>query len=139
MGLLGETMRKLTILLLTLFLAACTGEASEMAANQPRSHDFSVLDEGTDRHRVVAELGEPLLSEEEDGRKIDIFRFVDGYSNPSRTGRTFVHGALNITTFGIWDLFGRPIESAFDGEEVKLKVEYDENDRVAHVIRFDDE
>lgn len=132
-------MRILTVLFCAVLLASCTGEASEMAANQPRSHDFSVLDEGTLRHRVIAEFGEPVLSEVENGRKIDIFRFIDGYSNPSRTGRSFVHGALNLTTFGIWDLFGRPIESAFDGEEVKLKIEYDENDRVAEVIRFDDE
>ncbi len=121
-------------------LAGCTGEASDMAASQARSHDFNVLEIGTLRHRVIAEFGEPVLTEKDAaGNKLDIFRFVDGYSNPTRTGRSFVHGALNITTFGVWDLFGKPIESAFDGDEVKLKVEYDANDRVSQVIRYDDE
>lgn len=126
----------LFILTLPLFAPGCTGGASKMAANQPRAHDLTVLKEGTLRHRVIAELGAPLHSEEKEGRQIDIFKFIDGYSTAARSSRSFIHGAMNIGTFGLWDIIGQPIEGGFSGKEVKIKVEYDEDDRVSFVKHF---
>jgi len=117
-------------------VGACTGDASHMAADQPRAHDMSVLKVGTLRHRVIAEFGTPVLTESPNGVKTDIFKFVDGYSTAAKTSRSFLHGAMNVGTLGIWDVFGKPIESSFQGEEVRLKVEYDANDRISFVKRY---
>ena len=121
---------------LVLVLSACTGDASKMAADQPRSHDMTVLKKGTQRHRVIAEFGKPVLSEVQRQVKVDIFRFVDGYSKAARTSRSCLHGAASVVTFGAWDIIGKPVESGFSGEEVRLRVTYDGDDRVNIVEKF---
>ena len=125
------------LLFVTLTLGACTGDASKMESEQPRAHDMSVLKAGTLRHRVIAEFGTPVLAEVRNGTKVDVFKFIDGYSTAARTSRSFLHGAMNISTFGLWDVFGKPVESGFSGREVKVKVEYDANDRISHVKRYE--
>jgi len=125
------------IFCLAVLLSACTGDASKMASEQPRAHDMSVLKVGTLRHRVIAEFGTPVLAEVENGTKVDVFRFVDGYSTAARTSRSFLHGAMNIGTFGLWDIIGKPVESGFSGNDVKVKVEYDTNDRISYVKRYE--
>jgi len=120
-----------------MFLAACTGDASKMAAEQPRAHDMSVLKIGTERARVVAEFGKPLLTEDRNGTTVDLFKFIDGYSKGARASRSFFHGAFNVVTFGAWDLVGKPMEGAMDGKDVQVEVEYDKDRRVSRVRRFD--
>lgn len=98
---------------------------------------MSVLKVGTLRHRVIAEFGKPVLSERKNGANVDVFKFVGGYSTAARTSRSFLHGAMNIGTFGLWDVFGKPVESGFSGREVKMKVEYDTQDRISFVKRYE--
>ena len=118
-------------------MGACTGDASRMASEQPRAHDMSVLKIGTLRHRVIAEFGAPVLAEISNGQKVDVFKFVDGYSTAARTSRSFLHATMNIGTFGLWDVVGKPVESGFSGKDVKVKVEYVQDDRIRHVTRFE--
>ncbi len=114
-------------------LLANSGCSVFMAANQPGKKDLSVLDEGTPRVNVVAELGAPVLSEEEDGHKVDLFAFTQGYSKGSRTGRAVFHGIADVFTLGLWEVVGTPIEATATGTDMKLKVVYDESDLVKSV------
>jgi len=50
-----------------------------MATKQPEKKDLSVLNIGTARSHVIAELGAPIISEETEDGKMDIYKFVQGY------------------------------------------------------------
>jgi len=43
-----------------------------MAAKQPSKKDLSVLEKGTERALVLSELGAPKVSEENNGKKVEI-------------------------------------------------------------------
>jgi len=104
-----------------------------MAAKQPGKKDLTVLQSGTSRDVVVAELGAPYLSEVQAGKKVDYYGFTQGYGTVTKTARAVAHGAADVATLGIWEVIGTPTESVFDGTEVRLKVTYDYADRVESV------
>jgi hypothetical protein len=121
------------VALLALFLGGLTGCSVFMATKQPEKKDLSVLEPGTSRKFVIAELGVPYLSEMEAGKKVDHYGFTQGYDTVTKTTRAVLHGVADIVTLGAWELIGTPTESAFDGTEVRLKVTYDYADRVESV------
>ncbi len=132
-----RAVRSVLLIAVLLLAAACTGDASRMAAEQPRAHDMSLLKIGTERARVVAEFGKPLLTEVRGATTVDLFKFIDGYSKGARASRSFVHGAMSVVTFGAWDLVGKPMEGALGGKDVQVEVEFDADRRVSWVRRFD--
>ena len=109
-----------------------TGCAVYMAATAPGKKDLSVLDPGTNRGFVVAELGTPVVSEERSQGKdrFDIFSFKQGYSGLTKAGRAFFHLAADVFTLCLWEIIGTPTEIAFRGTQMKAQVTYDENDGV---------
>ena len=120
--------------LLSIFtLLFITGCSVYMAATQPEKKDVSVLNKGTPRMHVIAEYGVPLHTEEKAGKKVDIFVFTQGYSTGARTGRALFHGAADVLTLGLWEVVGTPFEAVVDGTEIKVKISYDEADRVDHI------
>ncbi len=116
--------------ILALLLLIFSGCSVVMATKQPDKKDLSVLEKGTPRNMVVAELGTPSLTEEKDGSKIDTFKFTQGYSTVSKTGRAFMHGVADLLTLGLWEVVGTPIEAIATGTDMTVVVTYDENDRV---------
>lgn len=110
------------------FLTA--GCAVVLAAKQPDAKDLSVLNTGTPRTHVIAELGAPVWSGEKDGRKVDLFAFTQGYSKGSKAARAFAHGVADVFTLGLWEIVGTPIESVATGTQMKVEVTYDEKDMV---------
>ena len=101
-----------------------------MAAKQPGAKDLSVLNQGTHRSLVIAELGAPVWSGEKDGNKVDVFVFTQGYSTPAKTVRSLFHGTADVFTLGLWEVFSTPGEAIFSGTEMKVEVAYDEKDLV---------
>ena len=67
-------------LVMGLILWTNSGCSVSMAAKQPGKKDLSVLEEGTPRSHVIAELGAPVWSGEKDGNKADVFAFTQRYS-----------------------------------------------------------
>jgi hypothetical protein len=86
------------------------------------------------RTMLIAEYGAPILSEYKNERKIEIFKFIQGYSTGAKVGRAFFHGAADVVTLGLWELIGIPTEITFSGDELAYLVRYDENDLVDEVI-----
>lgn len=127
----------ITFIILSLAMGAILLASSAcsvyMAARQPAKKDLSVLEEGTPRSQVIAELGAPALSEEKDGNKVDIFTFKQGYGKGTKATRAVLHGLLDIGTFCLWELIATPVEMVADGTDMKLEITYDENDRVKWV------
>ncbi len=119
------------------FLQACS---VVQATNGPKAKDLSVLDTGTDRYSVLAELGQPVASEtDKDGNKVDVFSFVQGQHGAVKAGKGILYGALAVGTLGISEIVTSPLEGAAgNGAEMQIQVSYDKADRVAGVNTLKD-
>jgi hypothetical protein len=115
------------------FMTGLAGCAASKALKQPEKKNLSVLEAGTPRGAVFGELGEPYLSETHDGKKVDFYEFTQGYAETTKIARATLHGTASVVTLGLWEVFGNPTESFFDGTEVQLRVAYDHSDRVEAV------
>ena len=115
-------------------ISILSGCASTKAATGPRMKDLSVLEIGTDRHVVLAELDSPVHSEVEDGHKIDIFRFIQGQHVSVKAAKSVYYGMAAIVTLGISEVVTNPIEGTVGkGSELQFKIIYDEDDKVERV------
>jgi hypothetical protein len=112
---------------------AAPGCAAFKATQQPSKKKLDVLTPGTPRSHVIAELGAPLWSEEDDGKRVDIFAFKQGYTKGAKAGRALLHGAADVVTGGLWEVVGIPAESLADGSDVKVEVVYDASRAVRRV------
>ena len=107
-----------------------------MAAKQPEKKNVDVLSVGTPRSLVLAEMGNPVSSESRDGKLVDIFNFVQGYSKAAKTGRALFHGVADVFTVGLWEVVATPTEAIFDGSKMSFEVKYDADDRVEKVTQL---
>lgn len=126
-------LRTYIMLLLIALVSTMSACSVFMAAKQPEKKDLSLLKEGVSRAVLVSEFGAPVVSEYKDGKRYEIFKFVQGYSTGAKAGRAFLHGAASIATLGLWELFGTPTEITFNGDEMAFQVSYDENDIVDEI------
>lgn len=120
-------------LCITVGLLSQAGCAVFMAARQPSKKDLSVLSLGTPRGMLLAELGQPTITDTRDGKKVDVFSFTQGYSKPAKAARAVFHGAADVFTLGLWEVVGTPTEAVFDGTKMAFEVTYDGNDQVENV------
>src|SRR3954451_3470657 len=122
-------------LIAILFLLASTqGCSVVMAAKQPGKKDLSVLDKGTPRAMVLAELGQPTATEVREGVKVDVFSFVQGYDKVNKGIRTAGHAVGDVLTLGLWEVVGTPTEMVSDGDKLAYEVTYDHKDAVEHAL-----
>lgn len=122
------------LLLASATLVVAPGCSVFMAAKQPKKKDLTVLNPGTARPLLIAELGAPIHTETKDGNKVDVFGFVQGYSTGAKTGRAVFHGAADVFTLGLWEVIGTPTEAALDGQDMAVQVTYDANDKVVSSV-----
>ena len=101
-----------------------------MAAKQPPKKNLNVLEKGTARADVLAELGAPINSEQKDGKKVDIFSFRQGYTKGVKVCRAVFHGVADVFTLGLWEIIGTPTEMIADGKDIKVEVIYNKDDKV---------
>ena len=120
--------------LVALTLILTSGCAVFMAAKQPSKKDVSVYRVGNPRALILAEFGLPLITEEKNGKKVEIFKFVQGYSAGTKAGRAVLHGTADVLTLGLWEVVGTPAEGAFSGNDIAYQVTYDEDERISEVV-----
>ena len=128
-----SVLRTCTMLLLIALISTMSACSVFMAAKQPEKKDLSLLKEGVSRAVLISEFGAPVVSEYKDGKRYEIFKFVQGYSTGAKAGRAFLHGAASIATLGLWELFGTPTEITLIGDEIAFQVNYNENDTVDEI------
>ena len=127
-------MKKIKTLILMGFLLISSGCSVFMAAKQPDKKNVDLFKMGTPRSMLLAEFGMPTVAELRDGKKHEIYKFVQGYSAGAKAGRAVFHGAADVMTFGLWEVVGTPLEGTFSGDEMAYEVRYDEESRVDQVI-----
>lgn len=135
------TLRKFTLFvsLSALLIFAISGCSVFMAAKQPSTKNVDLFKVGTPRSMLLAEFGLPTISEVRNGKKCEIYKFVQGYSTGAKAGRAVFHGTADVLTLGLWEIIGTPTEGAFSGDEMAYEVSYDENDRIDQVTTLKEE
>ena len=103
-----------------------------MALSGKKEVNLSALRLGQDRAEVIDLLGKPAKTVIIQGKKTDVFELQRG--NAPNASRAVGHGAMDILTFGMWELVGTPVE-ATQGESFTLTTEYDESEKLTRVIR----
>ena len=117
------------------------GCASVRAAGGEDWKDLSVLDQGTERHAVIAELGTPVLTEQgEIGSTVDVFAFKQGDIALERAGRSLFYGVAAVGTLGLSEILANPAEGMIgEGKEIQVRVTYDAEDRVDYTELLKDD
>ncbi|KTD65775.1 hypothetical protein [Legionella spiritensis] len=128
-----QTKTWLQVIALTTAAIILSSCAVVKATNQPAKKDLSVLNKGTDRNRVIAELGHPVESSIKNGHRQDIYSFVQGYSKTAKTLRALGHGVADVYTLGLWEVVGTPIEGINNGKKVQVVVQYNNQNKVSSV------
>ncbi len=118
-------------------IVVLTGCSAYRASEQPDKKNLSVLTIGTPRAIVIGELGQPASSDILDGKRKDVFSFVQGYSKGAKTGRAFGHAAMDVATLGVWEIAGMPIESSYSGDKMAIQVTYDDKDKVTQATAYE--
>jgi hypothetical protein len=120
-------------LLALLVASVLCGCAAVKATQQPPKRNMTVLDRGSQRTHVIAELGAPVFSEKRGDETVDVFTFKQGYTKTTKAARALVHGAADVATFGLWEVVGLPAETIADGSDVQIEVHYDTEQTVDRV------
>lgn len=124
-------MRKVRLFVFTAIAALLLSSCSVyMATNQPPKRNLAVLRPGTERDLVIAELGAPVTSEKTSDGSKDIYTFIQGYSKLTKAGRALFHGTADLFTIGLWEAVGTPVEGAFDGKRISVRVTFDRDGKV---------
>jgi hypothetical protein len=127
-------MQKVKALILVGIILLSSGCSVFMAAKQPDKKNVDLFKVGTPRSMLLAEFGMPTVSELRDGKKYEIYKFVQGYSVGAKAGRAVFHGAAAVLTLGLWEVVGTPVEGVFSGDEMAYEVRYDDESRVDQII-----
>jgi hypothetical protein len=120
--------------LLSVLAIGASGCSVVMAAKQPSKKDVGLLTVGMPRNLVLAELGQPIDTETKNGKRVEVYSFVQGYGKGTRVGRSIAHGTADVLTLGLWEAVGTPTEAAFNGTRVAYEVTYDSSDKVELVV-----
>ena len=119
--------------ILGFFVLFASGCSSVMALKQPDKKNLNILNAGGSRDNIIAELGMPVGTHVENGKKVETYQFNQGYSKGNKWSRAGVHALLDVGTLFIWELIAIPIEAVADGKQKTVKVTYDIQDQVEDV------
>jgi hypothetical protein len=113
------------LLVLAFVAQLATSCSVGMALHGEKQPNLSVLRVGAEKPQIEAELGPPESEAPlPDGRTRRTYLFETG--NESSARRAAAHAALDVLTFGLWELTGTPLEiDAAQGREMQAVVTYD--------------
>lgn len=128
---------RLAFLMLAIWLPAVLPGCATTKPGAGGAEETSALMPGTPRKQVIAELGAPAWSGENEGIVTDLFVIKRPMATAAKTGRWLLQGAANVVTFGLWEFVGTPTEPLTTDTDVRLEVRYDrqgalESVRVVH-------
>ncbi len=126
---------RISVVLLVLFAApSLTGCSINRALDEPHKKDYRVLQPGTSRDLVRAELGQPLESVGHED--CDVFSFEKG-SSGWKYVRALGYGVLDVATLGVTEVATNPAEAAIGKGKIRVRVCYDLWENVAYSERLE--
>ena len=123
----------ISFLTIAAFIFTFSGCAAITAIRHPSKKNLQVLNAGTSRENVITYLGAPINSEKNSGETVDVYKFVQGYSGGNKVTRATIHIVMDIFTLFIWEILAWPGELIFKGNEMAVKVVYDQEEHVKDV------
>lgn len=124
--------------IVSVVIVSSQGCSVYLASHQPDKKDLTVLERGTPRQDVAAELGAPIWSENRNKDTAEIYKFKQGYSKSVKLGRTLFHAIADVVSLGVWEIPGTLIEKVgLHGTDMTAKVSYDAEGRVQTSELFD--
>ena len=114
-------------------LFTSSGCAVGMAMSGKQDKDTSILFLGAPRQVVISKLGPPETSTvNENGERVDNFLVKQG--NRPNEARAAVHAAMDVVTWGAWELVGTPMEiGAARTDKTLYIVTYDAKDLIKDI------
>ena len=100
---------------------------------------MDLVEVGQHRAVIIAEFGEPVESEELDGKIVEIYAFEKGHSAGGKLLRGFTYGAAGVYTLGISEVVTNPLESTIsDQDKVVMQVTYSKDKTLEGVVMLSD-
>lgn len=113
-------------------LSLLSGCSIYEAVHAPSPVDYTLVQVGITRAKVISTLGIPKLTDSKNNQRVDTFEFSDGL-NPLSKGRIILYLAGDIFTIGLAELIFWPLEAnAFDGKLCRGTVSYNGSDLVSN-------
>lgn len=116
----------LTILSMGLFTSC-----SVVMAAKKEGTSISKIQRCNTRFHMVSLGGVLINSEKSDDGLIEVYRFK---KEKGSTSKAVMHGLLDVSTFGLWEVIGTPIELNKTDEFFTLKVVYDSDENIKDII-----
>ena len=123
------TMKKI-IAIAVIMLFVNTGCSVFMAMSGKKEPNLAVLNVGQDRGIVELNLGKPVQTYVKDDVIVDVYEVQFG--NEPSGGRAIGHAAMDLLTFGGWEIIGTPVEGV-QGKTETITVQYDKNNKLVSV------
>ena len=135
---MSARLSKVISLILVSFLVACS---VNKATDGPSRKDLDVLKIGNDRYAVIAELGEPVLSEKNNvDILVDVFSFEQGNHALFKGLKALGYGVLAVQTLGLSELITNPVEGTLgQGSKIQVAVKYSDDNKVTEVAVIKDD
>ena len=122
------TKRIITNTILGLLFAIQCGCSVGMALHGKPEPNLGAIEIGQKRSIVLLNLGQPAKTLQDEAGRIDVFELERG--NAPSAGRAVGHAAMDVLTFGAWEIIGAPVEG-FIGDKFSLTIHYDNEDKVS--------
>lgn len=122
--------RILRLFSLVLIVPLLSGCSAAMALHGKREVDVAALHIGQARDEVIMIVGQPMQTQTTETGRRDIFECQRG--NAPSTGRAIGHAAMDVLTWGLWEIIGTPVE-ALTGQTYYLTITYDKEDKVTNI------
>lgn len=122
---------KKNLTLLTLLLAVLSSCSVAMAANK-QGVSLDKVQACRTRGQVISTGALVIDSEKyENGELVEVYQIE---KERGSAARALMHGVLDVSTCGLWEVVGTPIEACSDQKEYySLKVFYDDRDNVKKI------
>lgn len=105
-------------------LVASTSACSVgMALSGDENPDLAACRVGASQASIEEQVGPPVtVQSTADGGTACVYEYRIG--NEPSPGRAIAHGAMDVLTFGLWEVVGTPVE-AVQGQKYQMTVVYD--------------